>query len=265
MNGILAIIANGLLAGYALKKGSVSPSGGLVGFGIGFLIFWGGGARAWIVLGVFFLTSSFLSKLTSRSKRFAEQLNKKGSRRDGIQAFANGGPEAIALAFFGLTGHYGWIGFFLGSMACATADTWSSEVGVHSSRPPRSILTGRIVDPGTSGGISPLGTLAAVAGSVVIGLSAIPLLWVQGLPLGLFFFVSLLGGILGSFLDSFLGATIQKRYLGNDGRLTEKSEKDGVKLPRAPGLGLLNNDGVNIVSNTLTGLGAYGVSYLFLG
>ena len=58
---------------------------------------------------------------------------------------------------------------FAGVMATVTADTWATELGVLSPRPPRLITTGRTVEPGTSGGITAYGMLASSAGALAIG------------------------------------------------------------------------------------------------
>ncbi len=54
-------------------------------------------------------------------------------------------------------------------MAAVTADTWATELGVLAAQPPRLITTGRRVAPGASGGVTPAGTLAALAGAGFIG------------------------------------------------------------------------------------------------
>lgn len=61
---------------------------------------------------------------------------------------------------------------FIGALATMTADTWATELGTLSRIPPRLITTGRVIAAGSSGGVSVLDTLAAVAGGATIGLAA---------------------------------------------------------------------------------------------
>ena len=98
---------------------------------------------------------------------------------------------------------------FIGGLATVTADTWATELGTLSRTAPRLVTTGRGRPAGTSGGISVLGTLAALAGAATIGLAAglLPngLSWWTALPLGL------VSGLAGSLIDSLLGATLQRQ------------------------------------------------------
>jgi uncharacterized membrane protein len=61
---------------------------------------------------------------------------------------------------------------FGGAMAAVNADTWATELGIFNPLPPRLITTGKTVERGTSGGVTPLGYLAALGGSALIGLLA---------------------------------------------------------------------------------------------
>ena len=102
---------------------------------------------------------------------------------------------------------------FVGAMAAVTADTWATEIGVLSASPPRLITTLRPVAAGTSGGITPLGTLAALAGGVFIGVSAWLLAALGGQPGGvLLLAVGSVVGVVSALFDSLLGATVQRVY-----------------------------------------------------
>jgi uncharacterized membrane protein len=77
--------------------------------------------------------------------------------------------------------------------------------------PPRLIThPSRIVEKGTSGGISLVGTLAALAGAGLIGLLA-GLLNPSGITWSIALLITL-AGLLGSLFDSLLGATVQAIY-----------------------------------------------------
>ncbi len=106
---------------------------------------------------------------------------------------------------------YGWIWIaFAGAMAAVNADTWATEMGFFSRSAPRLITNGRKVEPGTSGGVTPLGYLAALCGSALIaGFAALFTPW--GKPLSLVAVVTL-AGIGGATFDSLLGATVQAIY-----------------------------------------------------
>lgn len=130
------------------------------------------------------------------------------SRRDSYQVWANG----FWVAFFCLL----WFQFqaevFLLSafavIAVATADTWSTELGSKKSGRTRMITTFEKVKPGTDGGVSLKGTIAALAGSFAIS----SFLMFQPDPYDTnLVMVVFLAGFTGSVVDSFLGAYLQSK------------------------------------------------------
>lgn len=162
------------------------------------------------------------------------------------------------------------MGGFLGYYACCCGDTWASELGVLSADEPRLITTLRPVRRGTNGGVTLLGLSASAAGGLFVGAAfyaaaaASPTLWViepqraaalaqwRLLPLGL------MAGLVGSLIDSLLGATIQ--FTGYDLAKRKIVGRPGAGVVHISGLPLLSNNAVNLLSasaaSALTALAA---------
>ena len=109
-------------------------------------------------LGIFFVTSSLLSHFKETEKQEAAEKFDKGHQRDFYQTLANGGVGALLALLNGLFPSPAWYAMFTGAMAAVTADTWATELGALSKQPPRLLTTGEVVEVGTSGGVSLLGT-----------------------------------------------------------------------------------------------------------
>jgi uncharacterized protein (TIGR00297 family) len=101
---------------------------------------------------------------------------------------------------------------FLGAVATATSDTLATEIGETQKKKPRLITSFKEVPPGTSGAISLLGELSALAGALGIGILAFLLGLINPFSLLLATFA---GGIFGTHLDSFLGAMLEGKILNN--------------------------------------------------
>lgn len=226
---------------------------------------------------LFFLSSSKLTKWRSELKAKLEAGHAVGGQRGAAQVLANslpGAALAAALAWVHAGGgscatarilEAAFVGFY----ACCAADTWSSEVGIAATAPPRLVTTGRLVPPGTNGGVSLLGTAAAAAAGIFVGGShtaaaflshaarsshaaaaSCPTADWRLVPL------ALAAGLGGSLLDSLLGATLQ--WSGFD----ERSKKAVSGLPSGAaaaaavkhtcGRDVLSNTGVNVVASLMT-------------
>jgi len=143
-------------------------------------------------------------------------------------------------------------------MATVSADTWATEIGVLSKEKPRSVLSWQEVPPGTSGGVSLLGTGAAVLGALLVGLVAHIGLRLSGatyLPMGRTLMAALVGGLAGCFTDSLLGASCQVIFrCPVCGTETEKREHCGRETEYLRGYRWLNNDLVNLLASGVGGL-----------
>ena len=243
-----------LIAGAAYAVRSLSLSGAIAAVLLGTAIF-GLGGLPWAVLLVgFFVSSSALSRLFKRNKAAVNEKFSKGSRRDAGQVLANGGVAGllvIAQAVFP-SAAFLWAAA-AGTLAAVNADTWATELGVLSRSEPRLLTTGKPVEKGTSGAVSWGGTLAALAGAAVIGILAL-IVWpgdagemsiaAAASRLGLI----TLAGLAGSFVDSWLGATVQAiYYCPNCAKETERHPLHtcGTPTRQIRGWRWLGNDGVN--------------------
>lgn len=235
----------GMAAITAFFMSLLSLSGSIAAFSTGLFISIGFGIDGLIVLGIFFLTSSLLSKFKESQKEFLGELHEKGSKRDWAQVAANGGTAALAGIGYFLSPSPMWIYVLSISLASANADTWASEVGTLSKKLPISIKTFQRVPRGTSGAVSELGTLAAAGGSAVIALTAsliFSLGWKGTLIIFLF-------GMVGTTLDSLFGAWVQEQYRCDVCRLqTEKTVHCQKPTSRISGFKRIDNDAVNFLS-----------------
>jgi uncharacterized protein (TIGR00297 family) len=209
---------------------------------------WGWG----VVLVLYFVSSTLLSRLgRSIKEQRTSPIVEKGGDRDAIQVLANGGIFAGASIAMLVHPDVHWVALGIGSLATASADTWSTEIGTLYGGEPRSILSWRRLPTGTSGGITAIGTLGGVAGAIFVAILAWLLGWMIPFALRI-----ALAGVAGALADSFLGATVQaRRWCDSCQRETERVTHDcGTSTRPAHGLSWLDNDVVNFLSNATGGL-----------
>ncbi|CAH1222611.1 hypothetical protein PAECIP111893_04874 [Paenibacillus plantiphilus] len=265
MGGIFAVsmLGSGGAAYIAYRARSLSASGAWSAavMGAGFVTL---GGSLWIgLLLAFFLSSSAWSKWKKhhRQKQMAEANYAKSSRRDAGQVWANGGLGLALCAGNALWPDPGWLYAFVGVMGAVNADTWATEIGALSRTAPRHVLGGKPVPPGTSGGVTPLGSAAAVAGAAFIGAVAALLTTAEaGASPGALIAVAAAAGTFGAFADSLLGATVQGMYRCRVcGSETERGEHCGAAAQATRGRAWMTNDIVNLTSSAAAGLLAWGI------
>jgi len=260
---LLAIgaLLNGVASLLAFRRGSVNRGGALAGLVVGTLIFACGGPLFWLVLMLFFVSSTALGYVRARDKVWLQAVHQKGGRRDMLQVIANGGVGAACAVLYLVMNNAEWAVAFAVSFAASNADTWGSEIGVLSRHQPISLLTLRSVPRGVSGGVSLLGSGMALGGSFFIATAfAVANLAGRFLPpalVPLTLFVTA-AGFAGSLVDSILGATLQAQYAApapslSDVRdtlaITERATAtDGTPNRLVRGLPFITNDVVNLAS-----------------
>jgi uncharacterized protein (TIGR00297 family) len=206
-----------------------------------------------MLLVAYFVSSSILSRMgrARKRERTAGMIEKAGPR-DAMQVVSNGLPftvAAIALNF--ARGSSAIPVAAAASLAASAADTWATEIGTWIGRTPRSILTGRKLKVGQSGGVSIAGLVGSLAGAVFVAGVAGLLGWPRSA-----FGVIAAGGIIGSLADSFAGALAQqRRWCDACATHTEMHTHDcGAATRPLGGLTFMNNDAVNLLATTVGGL-----------
>lgn len=235
------ILLNTALALGALKKKSVTALAAAAGFIVGIGLYFLGGLLLWCALSFFFLSSTLIGRIKSASRKDADKVIHKSGKRDWVQVFANTLPSLVCVSFFYFSADELWLTASFASFAAANADTWASEIGVLSSRPPVSILSGKQIPAGLSGGITVLGTAASAAGALMIALISLAAASVGTARV----LIVLACGFFGSVVDSVLGAGFQAKYRDSEyGYITESPEGNTI----VAGLAWMTNDMVNLLS-----------------
>jgi uncharacterized protein (TIGR00297 family) len=257
---IVRALAGFLLAG-ALAIGaratrSLSRGGAIAALVVGTTAAIAGWSWA-ITLIVFFVASSALSRFrrAAREARIG-RIVEKGDERDAFQVFANGGVFALAAAIATATGGDLWASAAVGALAAAAADTWATEIGTLAGAAPRSVVSLRVLPPGTSGAVTLPGTLASFAGAAgVAGVAYLAGIGVS--PAAVF-----IGGVAGSVADSLVGATLQeRRWCDTCSESTERRFHSCGQTTRVVGgVPGARNDFVNVVCTVVGALVAAAVA-----
>ena len=246
---IAGLIGAAIVALAARRMRALSMSGAVAGTVVGTMAV----AAGWswgILLVAHFIAASALSKVGERRKaELVAPIIEKGDQRDARQVLANGGVYVLFAIGYFLWHSRLWYAVGIGALAASAADTWATEIGTLAGRNPVSIISGRTVPAGTSGGVSLVGTLASVGGALFIAAGAAFARW----PVP--FTAVVLGGFAGAVADSLLGATLQtRRWCDACAKSTERSVHScGNPTRRTGGLGGFDNDAVNAVCS---GVGA---------
>ena len=249
MKLLLWILFSFVLARVAYQLRALSTDGALGAFVLGLFVFGIGGWKFVLPMGSFFLVSSFLSKIGKEGKKIRQLAIGKGSRRNVVQVYANGGvPMLLAIWWFYNPSEILYVAY-LASVAAAAADTWATEIGFYANEAPRNCITFRRMEPGASGGVTLLGTVGALLGAGLIALSG-RFLMTDTSALTLV----VAAGFTANFFDSVLGAIVQAKYVCDGcNKQVEVAHHCDKKTTLFSGSGLINNDSVNLLCTLVGG------------
>ncbi|KZT74127.1 hypothetical protein DAEQUDRAFT_742778 [Daedalea quercina L-15889] len=299
---LISFLLAAFLGIHGLRKRSLSPSGALAAFLVGFTMMAVPLRAFGVSLIVFYFAGSRATKVGKQLKAQLEDGHQEAGYRSAAQVLCNSASAfAASLVWNALFVRRSVLGSVLrdalplqepydfgtwcpltppaaaswsrpllfvtlGHFACCLGDTLASELGILSRSPPILITTLKPVPPGTNGGMSVTGTIASLAGGLVMGItlaasllvesSACRVQW-QGVVLQLAAWGTAAGG-LGSLLDSFMGATIQRTRYSNTSKriLTDESPEPtkNADVKVVSGLNILTNNQVNLLSSIVVAL-----------
>ena len=227
---VIAFLILGAIISYLAKKLTLTAA--ITGFLCGLIIYLGTGYTGLVCLTAFFIIGTLATAWGRKKKKHLEKRGDDTQRKAG-QVLANGGAAALfALLAIIFPAHQGLFTIMLAaSLASATSDTLSSELGMLYGKRFYNCLSWKKEASGLDGVVSIEGTLAGLAGATIIAI-----IYAVGIQLDNLFFVIIIAGMAGNFADSLFGATLERKNF-------------------------LNNDGVNCIS-TLIAAGIAGIFYL---
>ncbi len=200
-------------AGGAWLLGGVTSAGAVAGFVIAFIIFLSAGPGVFMALISVFAVAWVTTRLGHRRKQ-ALGIAQDASGRSAAQVVANLGASALFSAAATATGYRFLVVAAVAALAEAAADTAASECGEALSRGAYLITSLRPVAAGTDGGVSLPGSMAAIVAAAIVAWVAAEtqvFAWAAA-P------VVVGAAVLGTVIDSLLGATLERRrILGNNG------------------------------------------------
>ncbi|XP_068791813.1 transmembrane protein 19 isoform X2 [Struthio camelus] len=213
---LFSVLVPLVIATQGFKKKSLDHSGALGGLVVGFILTVAN-YSFFTALFVFFVTSSKLTKWKKDVKKQIDSEYKEGGQRNWVQVFCNGGvPTELAILYMIENG------------------------------------------PGTNGGITLVGLFSSLLGGMAVGAAyfVTQLIFVSDLdasaPQWPIIVFGAAAGLLGSIVDSYLGATMQ--YSGFDkniGMVVNHQTRDSKHVSGKP---ILDNNAVNLFSSVIIAL-----------
>ena len=254
---VLGLVAAATVTAAAARIGLLTWSGAIAGTAIGSVAVAAGWSWAILLVAFFALTSALSAAGATRKSDLVREVTEKGSTRDAVRVFANGGAFAAAGIAWIATGSPLWLAAGAGAVAAAAADSWATEIGVAYGGEPRSIVSGQSLKRGMSGGVTIAGSLGGLAGAAVIAGTVLIIGWPRVVAVA-----AILAGVIGMIIDSILGATVQaRRFCPACGTSTEKTiHTCGATTRVAGGVQWMTNDMVNVLA-TLSGAVVAGILF----
>ena len=254
----------------AVRKKSLTVSGAIAGFCAGFLMVCTG--LRGLVLFYFYQLGSWATKYKvylkcKKDATLASHVNRGATQVLCVSilacllslwhAYACGSEKAIDFQLHPLASRIAMA--ITAHHATGLADTLASELGILAHRQHPVLITQpwKRVPPGTNGGVTAAGCLWSVVGGAVIGILTVLMDYLSGLEpssyaVRLTIFAAV-AGLLGSLLDSLIGAIFQATYWDAYTKLIYHASPDNpTTAQHLTGIDIFTNEQVNLVSTALT-------------
>ncbi len=210
LGGRRFLTALAITTGFAVLAwfaGGVNFNGALAGSAVAFIMAVRD-LRMFLALLIVFAVTLIATRIGYERKQQLRTAEPAGGRT-AAQAMANLGIAALVVAIAAT----GWPVLALAALAEAAGDTSSSEIGMAFPGKTLLVTNFKSVPPGTDGGISFFGTIAALLGAASVAVAAV----LTGLVPVSQLAIIILAGFFGTVIDSLLGAVFERRgLLDND-------------------------------------------------
>jgi uncharacterized protein (TIGR00297 family) len=209
----VAILITVMFALIALRMRSVTRGGAIAGAVVSVIIFTFAGAGGFVGLAAVFVLTAVATRIGRARKQKLGTAENRGGRR-ASQVLANLAVAAAISIPAALLDNGSWLlAVMLAALVEAAADTVSSECGQAWSDHVYLVTSFERVPVGTDGGISFPGTLAGMVAASVVALLCY---WSRLVPQH-WAVMAATAGVLGTFVDSLLGAAFERRrWLNNN-------------------------------------------------
>lgn len=272
---VLGVLLASVLSIRGHKKRSLSPGGAVAAFVVGSLSF-ASSTRFGLSLYAFYLSATRVTSYKSSLKEKLEDGFKESAGYRGVgQVLASALPGVIIALTYLFLFRYDTVcvdvfpmrtglllAFLLFFAACA-GDTFASEIGIAMPGPGKEPVLiyapWRNVPRGTNGGVTWEGTIASAVGGLILGLVYFLLGPQLSTSQAMLILVGVYGGLVGSAIDSLLGALLQASYYDTEtGKVLKDApeKKDDMRFTHICGSNLLSGEAVNTISSCLTCLTA---------
>lgn len=239
------VIVTPLIVAVAYEKRILTPYGIAVALVLDIAASVAFGNAGFLILLSFLLISVIADKIKKQKSSAAAD-----NARNEIQVLANGGSALVCAAAYVFSHEPVFAAAFAAAMAESLADTVSSGVGALA-KCTFDLFRFKKCESGVSGGVSGIGTAAALVASFLIPSFAFSL----GLIKPIYILICGALAFVGCFVDSLIGSLLQEKYICKRcKRVTEDKIHCNMPTVKASGLSFVDNNVTNFVSNALVAI-----------